>query len=136
MGWDRRLARLAIRPDHIMVSRCRTCVKSVIRAHSDLTAAVKTQATKQVRARGVSFVPPAGSTAHDLAVLGKTMTSSISGGARPALLFAATLAFVGALVALLIPDTSSLLAHRPPVVIEIGDEAAPTGAVLAPDATR
>jgi hypothetical protein len=104
--------------------------------HSDLTAAVKNQATKQIRARGVSFVPPSGSAPHDLAVLGKTMTSSISEGARPALLFAAALAFVGALVSLLIPDTSSLLAHGSPVVIDIGDEAAPTGAVLASDATR
>jgi hypothetical protein len=105
-------------------------------AHSDLTAAVKAQATQQIRARGVSFVPPPGSTAHDLAMLGKTMTSSISDGARPALLFAATLAFVGALVALLIPDTSSLLSHGPPVVVDLGGEDAPTSTVLAPDATR
>jgi NAD kinase len=94
-------------------------------AHSDLTAAVKTQATKEIRARGVSFVPPTGSSAHSLAVLGKTMTSSISDGARPALLFAATLALMGALVALLIPDTSSLLAHGPPVIIDLDDGAAP-----------
>jgi predicted MFS family arabinose efflux permease len=103
-------------------------------ADSDLTAAVKAQATKQIRARGVSFVPPSGSNAHDLAVLGKTMTSSISDGARPALLFAATLAFVGALVALLIPDTSSLLSHGPPVVIDTDEETAPKhmAAILVP----
>ena len=104
-------------------------------AQSDLAASVKAQATTQIRARGVSFVPPRNSSAHDLAVLGKTMTSSISDGARPALLFAATLAFMGALVALLIPDTSSLLSHGPPS-IEFDVDSAPSAAVLAEDGTR
>jgi EmrB/QacA subfamily drug resistance transporter len=92
-------------------------------AHTALSASVKGQALAQIRSQGVSYVPPPASAAHDATVLGRTMTSSLSDGARPALLFAATLAFVGALVALLIPDTSSLLSHGPQAVRPLSEEA-------------
>jgi hypothetical protein len=55
------------------------------------------------------------------------MTTSISAGARPALLFAATLAFIGAVVALLIPDTSSLLSHGHPAAVGLPDNVSEEG---------
>jgi uncharacterized protein GlcG (DUF336 family) len=94
-------------------------------SHTALSASVKAQSLAQIRSQGVSFVAPPGSAPRDAAVLGRTMTSSISDGARPALLFAAALAFIGALVALLIPDTSALLSHgQPAVAASVSEEAA------------
>ena len=100
-----------------------------------LASSIKAQATGQVRARGVSFVPPAGSAPRDAALLSRIMTSAISAGARPALLFAASLACIGALVAFLIPDTSALLSHSPRSVRAAVEETTNT-AVLAEDGTR
>jgi hypothetical protein len=52
------------------------------------------------------------------------------------LLFAATLAFIGAIVALLIPDTSSLLSHGPPPADDFDVEVVPSPALLAEDGTH
>jgi EmrB/QacA subfamily drug resistance transporter len=98
----------------------RRATHAVVR--SGLTASVKAQALAQIRARGVSFVAPPGTNPADAAALGRTMTTSISAGARPALFFAATLAFVGAVVALLIPDTSSLLSHGQASGVMVAEE--------------
>jgi EmrB/QacA subfamily drug resistance transporter len=99
-------------------------------AHSPLPVAVRQRAADQIRARGVSFVPSA-SNPHDLAVLRKTLTSSIFAGARPPLLFAAAVAFAGALVALLIPSSSAHEDTTPPVDVAATDVAQAEAVVLA-----
>jgi hypothetical protein len=53
--------------------------------------------------QGVTFVPPPGTGAAELARLEATLSDAIAAGARPALLFAAVVVGIGTIVSFLIP---------------------------------
>jgi predicted MFS family arabinose efflux permease len=72
-------------------------------ARSSLSPGLKAQVTGQLHTSGVGFSPPSGLSSVDAATLRTTIESSIAAGARPALLFAATVVSIGAALSLLIP---------------------------------
>jgi EmrB/QacA subfamily drug resistance transporter len=70
---------------------------------SSLSPAVKAAASARVRASGVGFSPPPGTSATDAATLRHVLETSLANGARPALLFAAAVVSIGAALSFLIP---------------------------------
>ena len=80
----------------------RHAVRSVAAAPS-LSGPVRGQALAQIRALGPNYAPARGLPASDVAVLNRALAQAITHGTRPAVFFAATFVFLGALVSLLIP---------------------------------
>jgi EmrB/QacA subfamily drug resistance transporter len=76
---------------------------SAVRTSAGLPAALKTQATTQLRALGPNFTPPRYANARQLAILHKILGSAVAGGTQPALFFGAGVVGIGALLSLLIP---------------------------------
>jgi EmrB/QacA subfamily drug resistance transporter len=74
---------------------------------ASLAAPVKARAVAAFHAQGVSYRPPAGTSAHDLVVLRHVFLSSIASGARLPLLFAGTLVVVSGIVSTRIPRVGS-----------------------------
>jgi EmrB/QacA subfamily drug resistance transporter len=72
-------------------------------AASTLPSGLKTQAIAELHASGVAFTAPSGISVRDASTLRTTIESSITAGARPALLFAAAVVALGAAVSRLIP---------------------------------
>jgi EmrB/QacA subfamily drug resistance transporter len=68
-----------------------------------LPAAVKVQALAGVHAQGAFYQPPASTSAHDTTILQHALRTSVAGGTRTALVFAAAIVLIGALVSFLIP---------------------------------
>jgi hypothetical protein len=62
----------------------------------------------KMRAVGVGFSPPPGSSAHDVSTLRHVLEAAVADGARPALLFAAFVVSVGAALSFLIPRLGHL----------------------------
>jgi len=75
---------------------------------SSLPAGVKAQALDQLHHMGVAFTAPPGVSSADAATLRHSIESAVAAGARPALLFAATVVTIGAALSLLIPKIPSL----------------------------
>jgi len=74
-----------------------------VRAASALSPAVRLRTAALIRAEGVNFAPPAGTTARDLVTLNHVFLSAVGGGARVPLLFAAGAVAVAAAVSALLP---------------------------------
>lgn len=72
-------------------------------ADSDLSASMRATVDDRLRAVGVGFRPPAGTSAHDVATLRHVLEAAVADGARPALLFAALVVSIGAGLSFLIP---------------------------------
>jgi EmrB/QacA subfamily drug resistance transporter len=72
-------------------------------ASSTLPSGVKEAASAQLRSAGVGFRPPAGAAAQDVSTLRHILETSLTTGARPALLFAAVVVTLGAGLSFLIP---------------------------------
>ncbi len=72
-----------------------------------LPAAVKAQALAGVHAQGAFYQPPASTSAHDTTILQHTLRTSVAGGTRVALVFAASIVLIGALVSFLIPHVAA-----------------------------
>jgi hypothetical protein len=72
-------------------------------ATSSLRAAHLDSFVETVRTRGVSFSPPPGVTPADASTLRHVVDSAIAAGARPAMLFAATVVAAGFTLSFLIP---------------------------------
>jgi hypothetical protein len=68
-----------------------------------LPAALKVQALAGVHAQGAFYQPPASTSAHNTAILQHALRTSVAGGTRAALIFAASIVLLGALVSFLIP---------------------------------
>ncbi len=68
-----------------------------------LPVAVKAQALAGVHAQGAFYKPPASTSPHDTAILQHALRTSVAGGTRVALVFAALVVAVGALLSFLIP---------------------------------
>ena len=68
-----------------------------------LPLAVKAQALAGVHAQGAFYKPPASTSPHDTSILQHALRTSVVGGTRFALLFAAVVVAVGALLSFLIP---------------------------------
>ena len=68
-----------------------------------LPVAVKAQALAGVHAQGAFYKPPASTSRHDTAILQHALRTSVAGGTRVALVFAALVVAVGALLSFLIP---------------------------------
>ncbi len=81
-----------------------------------LPAAVKVQALAGVHAQGAFYQPPASTSPHDTSILQHALRTSVAGGTRVALVFAAVVVLAGALVSFLIPRVA---APRPRVVNEL-----------------
>jgi EmrB/QacA subfamily drug resistance transporter len=71
-----------------------------------LSPATRATATVQVRALGANYEPPAGLPAHAAATLTRILESSVSTATHDALLFAASVVFLGACLSWLIPDNT------------------------------
>jgi len=69
-----------------------------------LSPATRVAATVQVRALGANYEPPAGLPAHATVTLTRILESSVSTATHDALLFAATVVFLGACLSWLIPN--------------------------------
>ncbi|GAC1478732.1 MAG: MFS transporter [Acidimicrobiales bacterium] len=80
----------------------RHAVRSVTAAPS-LSEPVRAQALAQIRVFGPNYTPARGLPAPDVAELNRALAHAITHGTRPAVFFAATFVFLGALVSLLIP---------------------------------
>ncbi|HEV7524971.1 MAG TPA: MFS transporter [Acidimicrobiia bacterium] len=72
-----------------------------------LPAAVKIQALAGVHAQGAFYRPPASTNPHDTTILQHALRTSVAGGTRVALLFAAVVVAVGALLSFLIPRVAA-----------------------------
>ncbi len=70
---------------------------------ASLPAPVKAAAFTALHARGVNFAPPPGTTPEDASTLRHIVESAVAAGARPALLFAATVVALGTALSFLIP---------------------------------
>jgi EmrB/QacA subfamily drug resistance transporter len=81
-----------------------------------LPAAVKVQALAGVHAQGAFYQPPASTSPHDTSILQHALRTSVAGGTRIALVFAAVVVLLGALVSFLIPRVA---APRPRLVDEL-----------------
>jgi hypothetical protein len=81
-----------------------------------LPAAVKVQALAGVHAQGAFYQPPASTSPHDTSILQHALRTSVAGGTRVALVFAAIVVLLGALVSFLIPRVA---APRPRMVDEL-----------------
>jgi EmrB/QacA subfamily drug resistance transporter len=81
-----------------------------------LPAAVKVQALAGVHAQGAFYQPPASTSPHDTSILQHALRTSVAGGTRIALVFAAIVVLLGALVSFLIPRVA---APRPRLVDEL-----------------
>ena len=73
-----------------------------------LPRGLETTTTARIRAKGVNFVPPKGTPRVQAIELAHALERSIVAGARPALLFAATVVGLGGLLSLLIPNIGPL----------------------------
>jgi hypothetical protein len=83
---------------------------------SSLGSGVKAQALDQLHRMGVGFTTPPGISPDDANTLRRTVESAVAAGARPALLFAATVVTAGAFLSLLIPRLAPIDEHPPSVV--------------------
>jgi EmrB/QacA subfamily drug resistance transporter len=81
-----------------------------------LPAAIKVQALAGVHAQGAFYKPPASTSAHDTSILQHALRTSVAGGTRITLVFAAMVVLLGALVSFLIPRVA---APKPRVVDEL-----------------
>jgi EmrB/QacA subfamily drug resistance transporter len=70
---------------------------------SQLPAALKTATERNLRANGVNFAAPRGTSPVDLATLRHLLESAVAAGTRSALLFATVVVVIGAFLSLLIP---------------------------------
>ena len=68
-----------------------------------LPVAVKAQALTGVHAYGAFYTPPASTSPHDATILEHALRTSVVGGTRTALVFAASVVAVGAFLSFLIP---------------------------------
>ncbi|HWS45216.1 MAG TPA: MFS transporter, partial [Acidimicrobiia bacterium] len=64
-------------------------------ATAPVASSTRAAAIGELHARGVNFTPPPGTRAHDALVLNRVIETSVTAGARPALLFAATVVAIG-----------------------------------------
>ncbi|HEY5076123.1 MAG TPA: MFS transporter [Acidimicrobiia bacterium] len=76
-----------------------------------LPLAVKAQVLAGVHAQGAFYKPPASTSPHDTSILQHALRTSVVGGTRFALLFAAVVVAVGALLSFLIPRVAGRSAH-------------------------
>lgn len=74
-----------------------------VTAAASLPADVRVKALAQIRILGPNYSPPPHLAPADAAVLNRALAQAITAGTRPAVFFAATFVFLGALVSLLIP---------------------------------
>ena len=72
----------------------------------------KVQALAGVHAQGAFYQPPASTSPHDTSILQHALRTSVAGGTRIALVFAATVVLLGALVSFLIPRVAAPEAAR------------------------
>ncbi len=72
-----------------------------------LPAALKVQALAGVHAQGAFYQPPTSTNAHDTTILQHALRTSVAGGTRTALVFAATVVLLGALASFLIPRVAA-----------------------------
>jgi EmrB/QacA subfamily drug resistance transporter len=72
-----------------------------------LPAAVKVQALAGVHAQGAFYQPPASTSPHDTTILQHALRTSVAGGTRAALVFAACVVLLGAFVSFLIPRVAA-----------------------------
>ncbi len=86
----------------LLTSKTISVVLGSVRA-SSLPAALKQTAASGLRADGVNFRAPAGTTLSDVAELRHLLEGAVASGTRTALLFATVVVALGALVSLLIP---------------------------------
>jgi EmrB/QacA subfamily drug resistance transporter len=76
-----------------------------------LPLAVKAQALAGVHAQGAFYKPPASTSPHDTMILQHALRTSVVGGTRFALLFAAVVVAIGALLSFLIPRVAGRTAR-------------------------
>ena len=74
-----------------------------VNGSASLSPALRTSAINQIRANGVNFSPPTGTSPDDLATLRRLLESAVTRGARPPLLFATAVVTCGLLLSLRIP---------------------------------
>ena len=74
----------------------------------ELPHGVQTATIARIRAKGVNFVPPAGTPKSQAIALAHALEKSVVAGARPALLFAAVVVALGGFLSLLIPNIGPL----------------------------
>ena len=72
-----------------------------------LPAAIKVQALAGVHAQGAFYRPPASTSPHDTTILQQALRTSVAGGTRTALVFAASIVLIGALLSFLIPRVAA-----------------------------
>jgi EmrB/QacA subfamily drug resistance transporter len=72
-----------------------------------LPVAVKVQALAGVHAQGAFYRPPALTSPHDTTILQQALRTSVAGGTRAALVFAASVVLIGALLSFLIPRVAA-----------------------------
>ncbi len=72
-----------------------------------LPLAVKAQALAGVHAQGAFYVPPASTSSHDTSIVQHALRTSVAGGTRAAILFAAVVVLFGALLSFLIPRVAA-----------------------------
>ena len=77
---------------------------------TSLAAATKSATLPVLHVQGVDFTPAAGTPTHDASALGHILQSAVAAGARPALLFAATVVAIGCGLSFLIPRVT--VAHE------------------------
>jgi EmrB/QacA subfamily drug resistance transporter len=92
---------IAVFASLINVLTIRHAVTSVRAAQ--LAADTKAASIPVLHAQGVNFAPPPGTPAVDVATLRNILDSAVAAGARPALLFAASVVTLGTLLSFLIP---------------------------------
>jgi hypothetical protein len=68
---------------------------------------LKAQALAGVHAQGAFYRPPTSASPHDTAILQHALRTSVAGGTRVALAFAAVVVAVGALLSFLIPRVAA-----------------------------
>jgi EmrB/QacA subfamily drug resistance transporter len=78
-------------------------VLTIRHAVSSVKASRLANTIPALHAQGVNFAPPAGTPAADIAKLRDFLDSAVAAGARPALLFAATVVGIGTALSFLIP---------------------------------
>ncbi|MDQ1398055.1 MAG: hypothetical protein QOG64_3314, partial [Acidimicrobiaceae bacterium] len=90
----------------------------LVRASATLPPALRTQAIDRIHALGPNFRPPPGTSPGDIATFDRVLAQAVSAGTRPALLFAATVVFIGALLSMLIPRVGQGVPADQPMALE------------------
>jgi hypothetical protein len=86
---------------------------------SDLDPAVKAASASALHAKGVNFSPPASASQAALDRLDHIIESAVAAGARPALIFAATVVAIGTGLSFLIPRVTVVQEVEPPFTAEV-----------------